>query len=287
MNPAKKFPLSTRSNKNFHGAKIGIFDSGLGGLFIARSIIKRLPRYDYVYLGDTARLPYGDLSQAKIYAHLKEAADFLFERGCKLIIVACNTISAAALRKIQKEFLPRHYPDRRILGVIVPTIEEVAAHSPQIVGVLSTKSTAKSRAYKKEIAKIKPRIQVIEMPAPRIVPLLENGKLKEAKDATGKYITPLLSQKIDSLILGCTHYGILKREVRKIAGPGVRIFSQEEIIPKKLFAYLAKHPEIRSVLGQTAGREFLVTRRTKHFDILARKWFGADIKLHKIAIFPE
>jgi glutamate racemase len=275
---------SLKPSEKLPGAKIGIFDSGLGGLFVARSIIKKLPQYDYIYLGDTARLPYGDLSQDTIYAHLKEAAEFLFARGCKLIVVACNTVSAAALRKIQKQFLPRHYPDRRILGVIVPTIEEVVAHSPQIVGVLSTTSTAKSHAYKKEIAKIKPHIKVIEMPAPRIVPHLESGKLKAAKDAARKYIAPLLNQNIDSLILGCTHYGILKKDIRNIAEPRVRVFSQEEIIPKKLAAYLAKHPELRSVLGRKAGREFLVTQRTRHFDILARKWFGADIKLRKVAL---
>ncbi len=155
--------------------KIGIFDSGIGGLVIARSLISELPQYDYVYLGDTKRVPYGDRSQKEIYEFTRQGLDFLFAQGCGLAILACNTASAQALRKIQREYLPRKYPDKKVLGVVIPTAEACAKY--KVVGILATSSTVSSKSYVTELKKLNPKINIIQQAAPLLVPLIENNEI--------------------------------------------------------------------------------------------------------------
>jgi glutamate racemase len=265
--------------------KIGIFDSGLGGLVIAKAIFKKLPKYDYIYLGDTKRVPYGDRSQKEIFAFTKKAVDFLFKQDCQLIIVACNTSSASALRKLQRQYLPKKYPNRRILGVVVPTVEVVGADTirPKKIGVLATSSTVNSKAYVKELKKINPKVQIIQQKAPLLVPIIESNSLHKADFVLKSYVKPLLSKKVSEILLGCSHYPILIKQIREIAGKNVKIISQEKIIPAKLKSYLSRHREIDSKLSKNEERVFEITAKNKHFDEVAKTLFGTkiDFKLIK------
>lgn len=257
--------------------KIGIFDSGLGGLFIMKSIVKKLPEYDYIYLGDTIHLPYGDRSSETIYQLLKNGVDFLFKKGCVLIVVACNTASAEALRQIQQEYLPTHYPDRRVLGVIIPAVEE-AMHAKR-VGILGTLATVQSKTYEKEFKKMNPHIRVFQQIAPLLVPLIENGEKELVKPILKEYLKPLIKKEIDTLILGCTHYPLLKKEIKEIIGPDIKLICQDQFIHKKLKDYLIRHTEITKKLTKKSLREFTITEKTPHFEKLARGWFGDAIEL--------
>ncbi len=264
--------------------KIGIFDSGVGGLFVMKSVVEKLPEYDYVYLGDTKHLPYGDRSPETIYQLLKNGIHFLFKQNCNLIIVACNTASAEALRRIQQEYLPKYYPKRRVLGVIVPAIEE--SLESKRVGILATAATVTSKTYEKEFKKVNPSIRVYQQPAPLLVPLIENGEWDLVTPILTEYLKPLLAKKIDTLILGCTHYPILKKEIRKIIGKDIKLVCQDEFIHKKTKEYLSRHPEIKDPLSRKGTREFLITEKTAHFERLAKKWFNPSIKLKVIEV-PE
>jgi glutamate racemase len=263
--------------------KIGIFDSGLGGLFILKSLVKKLPQYDYIYLGDTARLPYGNRRRQTIYRFLAEAVDFLFKKDCKLIIVACNTASSEALRKIQQQYLPKHYPDRRVLGVIIPTVEDALKNSKiKKIGILATKATVRSGAYIREIKKIKPSVKVFQKAAPMLVPLIESSQFEKSEGFLKKYLALLKAKRLQAIILGCTHYPILKDQIKKLSK--LKIISQDEIIPEKLRAYLAKHPQINSKLSKNKRRSFLVTAITKSMQDLSTKWFGKKISLQKVKL---
>ncbi len=265
--------------------KIGIFDSGLGGLQIMRGIVKTLPRYDFVYLGDTKRVPYGNRTQAEIYRFTRQAVDELFRRNCALIIIACNTASARALRKLQREYLPKSYPNRRILGVIVPTVEIVAKRKLKSIGVIGTVSTIRSNVYQTEAIKLAPVTQVIQKPTPLLVPMIERGRLDRIDMVLEQYLKPI-KPKIQALLLGCTHYPILKQQIRRIVGPGVTVISQDEIIPAKLKNYLKHHPEIGRKLSHHAHRLFLSTKITPEGLRLAKQWFGPSAKLRLVRLKP-
>jgi glutamate racemase len=259
--------------------KIGVFDSGLGGLAITRAIIDRLPQYDYIYLGDTKRVPYGNRSQETIHDFTAEGLNFLFASNCQIVILACNTASADALRKTQQEYLPAKYPNRRILGVIIPTVEVVAASGAQNVGVLATQSTVDSGAYSYEFSRQSPATAVANRPAPLLVPLIENDGLR--------YIEPVLEDYLkgldaDALILGCTHYSLIKDLVRKKWKGSV--FSQDEIVPEKLADYLERHPEHENLLEKTGRYEFNVTDLTSGYRKLATQIFGSEVDLRKVEI---
>lgn len=244
--------------------KIGIFDSGLGGLFLMKPVVEALPLYDYVYLGDTANLPYGDKSQDEIYRFTKSALDYLFAHECAIVFIFCNTSSAMALRKLQHE-------GYRALGIIIPTIEE--AHGKRI-GVLATQSTVDSGKYRAEIKKLQPDAEVFQQAAPKLVPMIESGTTDYG--TIQQYVGPLLVKDIDTLILGCTHYGIIKDRIRAILPPAVNLISQDEIIAQKVKAYLARHPEIESNLSRVGSREYLVTShhpRLQNFGNLDRSLF--------------
>lgn len=264
--------------------KIGIFDSGLGGLVIAKSIIKKLPQYDYVYLGDTKNLPYGEKSPAKIFDYTKAAVDFLFRQDCALVIVACNTSSALALRKIQQQYLPKYYPDRRVLGVVIPTLEEADKNRRKKIGVIGTNATINSHIYKKELKKIDPKAKIYELATPKLVPLIESNSLQKAAKTLELYLAVLQKKGIEALVLGCTHYPILKKEVRKLGGRKLEVVGQDEIIPYKLSGYLKRHREIAKKLSKKSQKEFLVTKVTPGFRAVAKRLFGKPVKLKTIKI---
>ena len=265
--------------------KIGVFDSGLGGLFVMRALAKKLPQYDYVYLGDTQRVPYGNRSRETIYLFLKEAVEYLFNHGCGLIIVACNTASAEALRRIQQEYLPLHHPKRRVLGVIIPTAEEALQdHRTKRIGILATQGTVRSNAYIRELKKIRPDVRIFQQAAPLLVPLIESGSIKFSEPILRAYLKPLLKKRLDLLILGCTHYPILKARIKKLCGKKIKVISQDEIIPAKLADYLKRHPEMENRIGKARSRMFLVTDLTDAARALSKEWFGENIKLRVVGL---
>ena len=264
-------------------ASIGIFDSGLGGLVIAKSIFKKLPHYNYIYLGDTKNLPYGEKSPKEIYRHTERAVDFLFRQGCELIIIACNTSSALALRQIQQKYLPKNYPDRRVLGVVVPTLEVADDdHRRKRIGVIGTSATVDSHIYKKELEKIDARAKIFEQAAPKLVPLIEQNSLQKAEKLVELYLKPLKLKRIEALILGCTHYPLLKKEIKNVIGENVAVISQDEIIPAKLADYLKAHKEITSRLSKKGKQTFFVTKLGKDFKDVAKRLFGKDINLKSV-----
>ena len=265
--------------------KIGIFDSGLGGLLVTKKLIKELPEYNYIYLGDTKRLPYGNRSVETVYEFLKEALDFLYKKNCKLVIVACNTASAEGIDRIKREYLPHHWPDRKILGVVIPTIEKVLEDKDlKKIGILATSGTVSSKKYVTEIHKLNKKIKVYQQGAPLLVPIIENGGLKWVKPILREYLNSLLKHKVDAIVLGCTHYTILKKMIRQMAGKKVKVFSQDELITQKLKTYLQEKLEIKNKLRKRGHREFLVTDITKSFKKRAKEWFGSSIKLKLVHI---
>jgi len=263
---------------------VGVFDSGFGGLTILKSFLARLPDYDYVYLGDSARAPYGNKSPELIYKYTQEAVDFLFKKGCELVIVACNTVSAEALRKIQQEWLPKKYPDRRVLGVIIPIAEVVAetvksAPKKNRLGIIGTRSTISSGAYDAEIKKLCPDIEIFSESCPLLVPLVEEGwtKRKETRMILKYYLRPLKEKKVNYLILGCTHYPILLKEIKGIMGKHCQIFDSPKFVAEKLADYLDRHPEIEGKIPKKSKRIFYTTDDADKFKELGEKFLGQKI----------
>ncbi|MEO6536124.1 MAG: glutamate racemase [Candidatus Paceibacterota bacterium] len=266
---------------------IGVFDSGFGGLSILKDIHKRMPEYSYVYLGDTARTPYGSRSSEIVYQFTLEAIESLFNEGCGLIIVACNTASAEALRRIQQEYLPKHYPDRRVLGVIIPAAEQ-AAHVTKNgrVGVLATEGTVRSETFIKEVQKLNKTIKVFQQAAPLLVPFVEEGEYRSeaARLMVAAYLKPLLKRNIDTLILGCTHYGHLESLIKKEAGKNVRILSEGTVVAKKLEDYLQRHSELEKLLKKTGGLTFYTTDLTEKFKRVGSLLFGKPLNPKRIIL---
>lgn len=263
--------------------KIGIFDSGLGGLIIARAISEFLPEYDYVYFGDTKRLPYGNKSHEEVCEFTREAVDYLFQKeNCAIVVIACNTASSRALRQIQQEYLPVNFPkneaQRRVIGVLIPASEVASQY--ERVGVLATIGTVASNAFQIEINKLNPNTKVYQNGAPELVPIIEEGNLSKAIPFLKKYLEPFIDKDLDALVLGCTHYPMLKKEIRQIIGDKIKIISQEEIIPEKFKDYLSRHPEIENKLSKNRSIKILVTKPTQNMTILVKKWFG----IHEIEI---
>ena len=257
--------------------KIGIFDSGLGGLLVAKAIVRAMPEYDYVYLGDTKRVPYGNRSHEAVFEFTKECIDYLFRKeNCAIVVVACNTASARALRKIQQEYLPKYFSDRKVLGVLIPAAEECAKFKR--IGILGTKGTVDSNTFPREIKKLNKKAKIFQNAAPMLVPLAEEGEINNATPFIKKYLQPLLNKRLDALVLGCTHYPIFKNQIKKLLPKGVKIISQDEIIPKKLKAYFKRHEEIKNKLSKSKKVKILVTDKTKAIDRLTRRWFGGSVK---------
>lgn len=262
---------------------IGVFDSGFGGLDVMRSVVRALPRYEYVYLGDTARAPYGHRPQKTIYAYTKQAVDFLFNKGCGLVVIACNTSSSKALRKIQRQYGAR----RKVLGVLIPAAEEAVRKTRnKRVGIIATQATVASKKFVRELWKLDPEVQIFQQACPLLVPLVEAGEQDspEMRSALKKYLRPLARKKIDTLILGCTHYGILEKKIRKIVGRRVAIVSEARVVPKKLKDYLKRHPEIESKLSKRGSVRFYSSDRTDNFRELGSRFFGKPITVERTAL---
>lgn len=260
---------------------IGVFDSGVGGLTVLKYFLKELPEYNYIYLGDTARAPYGSKSQESIYSYTREVVDFLFSKGCKLVIIACNTSSSQALRKIQQEYLPKKYPDRRVLGVIRPLVEEVAKEKNiKRVGVIGTKATIRSNVYKIELGKLSPDLEVFQKSAPLLVPLIEEGWIKkvETRRVLKKYLRPLKEKKVQALILACTHYPFLLKDIKIIMGKNCKVYNPGEIVTKSLKEYLGKHPELKLKKQPNPKYQFYTTDDHSIFKELGDKFLGQDIE---------
>lgn len=259
---------------------IGVFDSGLGGLEILKAFVKKLPRYDYIYLGDNARAPYGDKTQEEIYRYAKGALDFLFSRGCGLVIVACNTISANALRRLQREYLPKKYPGKRVLGIIIPVAEEAVGWPIKKIGVIGTRASINSKTFIKEIKKINPGLEIYQKSCPKLVPLIENGKAnsQELSLILNKYLQSLKNKKVRGLIIGCTHYHCLSGRIARAMGKKVKIIDSPVIIADKLKNYLKRHPEIEKKLARNKKRLYFTTANPKNFIAGGKQFLGKRIQ---------
>lgn len=257
---------------------IGVFDSGLGGLSVLKNFLSDVPGYSYIYLGDNARVPYGNKSPETIYQYTIQAVDFLFKEGCHLVIIACNTASAQALRRLQQEWLIKHYPDRRVLGVIKPLAEQAASSNYKNIGVIGTKATINSEAYPKEIKELNPKVKVCTQAAPLLVPLIEDGRINkpETRLILKSYLSPLKRKKIDSLILACTHYPHLEKMIKKELGKKVAVFDTGKIIATSLKNYLKRHPELKIKKGKT-DYKFYTTDTPDTFKDLAQIFLAKKI----------
>jgi glutamate racemase len=262
---------------------IGVFDSGFGGLTVLRQLVAELPQYDYLYLGDNARSPYGNRSFETVYRYTLQCVEWLLQQDCPLIILACNTASAKALRTIQQKDLQRLNPDARILGVIRPTTEIIGTHThTNSIGILATTGTVQSGSYLLEIEKFFPGIKIAQEACPMWVPLVENGEhLSSGADYfIKKHIDHILGENpdIDTLLLACTHYPLLKDKIEKILPPGVKLLSQGDIVAHSLKDYLHRHPEMENRITKTSNCVFYTTDSPEDFNNKATTFFGAPVQ---------
>ncbi|MCM1482717.1 MAG: glutamate racemase [Muribaculaceae bacterium] len=266
---------------------IGVFDSGYGGLTVLRELQRRLPAYDYLYLGDNARAPYGPRSFDIVYQFTRRAVRFLFDRGCPLVILACNTASAKALRTIQQTDLPKWEPGLRVLGVIRPTAEAIGGVSVSgRVGILGTAGTVSSRSYDMEIAKLHPSFTTYSQACPMLVPLVEYGEANgEGADFfVRKYADGILARDpaIDTLVLACTHYPLLLPKFRAAVPESVRIITQGEIVADSLADYLRRHPEMDDRLSRGGRSRYMTTENPDKFTDLARIFLNEEVSVEHV-----
>ncbi len=270
-----------------HKSPIGIFDSGYGGLTVFRAIREKLPEYDYLYLGDNAHAPYGNLSLETIYQYTLKCVRWLWDQGCPLVILACNTASANALRRIQQEIIPHYAPDKRVLGVIRPTAEILGKYTrSRVVGVMGTKGTIESGAYIDEIQRFHPDVAVYQQICRLLVPLIEDGEYDSpgADYFIEKYVTALLEQSpdIDTVLLGCTHYPVLEKKIRGYLPEDIRLISQGGLVAHSLADYLDRHPEVSGNLSRHQSTDFFTTDDPADFDSHAAIFFGAPVNSRHI-----
>ena len=266
---------------------IGVFDSGYGGLTILKDIVNRLPEYDYIYLGDNARAPYGTRSFDIVYEYTLQAVKYLFSQGCQLVILACNTASAKALRNIQLNNFPNIDPARRVLGVIRPTAEWLDSFTKSgVIGILGTPGTIRSHSYDLEIAKLFPEYEVFSHACPMWVPLVEYGEADKpgADYFVKKDIDALLkkSPDIDTIVLACTHYPHLLDKIRQYTPKHINIISQGEIVAKATENYLHRHPEIKQRCTACGNCRFLTTEDPEKFSRIAGLFLGQNITAEKV-----
>ena len=268
---------------------IGIIDSGYGGLTILDRIRQRLPQYDYLYLGDNARTPYGPRSFGVVYEFTRQAVERLFEMGCHLVVLACNTASAKALRTIQQHDLPGWDPQRRVLGIIRPTAEVIGSLTKnRHVGVLATEGTIKSESYRLEIQKLHPDIRVTGIACPLWVPLVENNEMHSpgADYFVRKYIMQMMAADplIDAAILGCTHYPLLMEKIQQAMPTTVRIVPQGEYVAQSLHDYLQRHPEMEQQCSRQATTRYLTTENPEKFNDQARLFLNEAVAAEHILL---
>ena len=270
-------------------AAIGIFDSGYGGLTVFRTIRDALPQYDYIYLGDNARAPYGNRSFESIHEYTWQCVEWMFAQGCPLVVLACNTSSAKALRTIQQQDLPAKHNDHRVLGVIRPTAEVIGSYShTNHVGVMGTQGTVSSESYPTEIAKFFPELTVYQQVCPLWVPLVEAGE--QDSDAAGlfveQYIKELLAQSpdIDAILLACTHYPLLTPKILEHLPEGIRLISQGEIVADSLKDYLQRHPEMEARIDRGGSVRFFTTDDAAGFDAKGTLFFGETLSAEHVQL---
>jgi len=274
---------------------IGVFDSGYGGLTVLRELVETLPDYDYLYLGDNARTPYGTRSFETVYDYTLECVTYLFEQGCRLVILACNTASAKALRNIQQLDLPRLYPGstpdalptRRVLGVIRPTAETIGQYTKTgHVGILATNGTVTSESYLVEIGKFFPELTITQEACPMWVPLIENGEYDHpgADYFVKQHLDRLLTRdpQIDTLLLACTHYPLLLPKLHALLPPAIQPISQGPIVAQSLIDYLQRHPDLAAQCSQQGTRRFLTTDSPAEFSRQASVFWGQPVSAEKI-----
>ncbi|MEI5984134.1 MULTISPECIES: glutamate racemase [Sphingobacterium] len=273
-------------NTNYHAGPIGIFDSGYGGLTVFKEIYKALPKYDYIYLGDNARVPYGTRSFETVYEFTKQCVFKLFDEGCNLVILACNTASAKALRSIQQNDLP---PGKKVLGVIRPTSEVVDQFTnTNKVGILATQGTVNSGSYVIEINKFHPEIEVFQHACPLWVPIVENNEM----DSEGSQffvqedLKELLamSPDMDTILLACTHYPLLLPIIEQFVPKGINIISQGELVAESLVDYLKRHPEVDEKCSKSGELKFYTTDDPVDFNLKAELFFGRKIESEVIKV---
>ena len=261
---------------------IGFFDSGFGGLTILKEVVKIMPEYDYVYLGDNARAPYGSRSFESVYEYTLECVKKLFEMNCELVILACNTASAKALRTIQQKDLPQLAPNKRVLGVIRPTAEIIGNYSKSnVVGIMATSGTVNSESYLIEINKFFPNTKVVQQACPMLVPLIENNEIDNvgADFFIKKYCNDLLSQNnlIDTVLLGCTHYPLIINKIKEHLPSHIQVISQGEIVANSLKDYLNRHKKMDDKISKQSSIEFFTTDDADIFNKNALHFFGKEI----------
>lgn len=270
-------------------APIGVFDSGYGGLTILNEMKKKLPEYDFIYLGDNARTPYGTRSFDVVYEYTLQCVEYLFRQGCRLVILACNTASAKALRSIQQIDLKKWTPAHRVLGVIRPTVEVVAdLTQSRHVGLLGTIGTVQSQSYPLEINKLYPDIVVTATACPMWVPLIENQEYNSlgADYFVQKYVDELFSKddKIDTVILGCTHYPLLADKISKVLPQGVTLVSQGEYVAESLKKYLMRHTELDAYCSKNAKIRYLTTENEERFAQSASIFLQEKVRAERILL---
>lgn len=261
---------------------IGVFDSGYGGLTVLKEIVNKLPQYDYIYLGDNSRAPYGNRSFETVYHYTLQCVEWFFKQGCPLVILACNTASAKALRSIQQNDLPKIAPDRRVLGVIRPTTEVVGQYSKtRKVGVLATNGTVQSNSYEIEINKFFPDIDVTQEACPMWVPLVENNEYEShgADFFIKKNIHQLLKKEplVDTMLLACTHYPLLLKKITEYTPVDITILTQGAIVANSLVDYLHRHTEMEARLSKNSIRTFYTTDAAEDFDKHAALFYGKPV----------
>ena len=268
---------------------IGVFDSGYGGLTVLREFVNRLPQYDYLYLGDNARSPYGNRSFETVYRYTLQCVQWLLKQDCPLIILACNTASAKALRTIQQKDLQELNPNARILGVIRPTTEIIGKYSnSNSIGILATTGTVQSESYLIEIEKFFPALKIEQVACPMWVPLVENNEheTEGADYFIQKHIDHILSRdkNIDTILLACTHYPLLKKKIEEHLPAHVKLLSQGEIVAESLKEYLQRHPEMENKISTNRSRIFYTTDSTIDFDNKASIFFGESVQSKHVDI---
>jgi glutamate racemase len=268
---------------------IGVFDSGYGGLTILKDLENKLPAYDFIYLGDNARAPYGTRSFESVYRYTLECVKWFFDNGCPLVVLACNTASAKALRTIQQNDLPKMNPGNRVLGVIRPTTEIIGnLTKTNNIGILATNGTVQSNSYKIEIEKFFPGLNVFQQACPMWVPLIENNEHNSAgadyfvKEGIDKLMSQ--SENIDTILLGCTHYPLLINKIKQYVSPEIQIVSQGKIVADSLADYLKRHPEIDGRCSKSGEIVFYTTDSTEDFNNHAAIFYGKTVKSNHLSL---
>lgn len=268
---------------------IGVFDSGYGGLTILKELVAKIPAYDFIYMGDNARSPYGNRSYETVYHYTLEAVQWFFKMGCPLLVLACNTASAKALRTIQQRDLEAMGGNRRVLGVIRPTSEIIGQFTKTgVVGILATNGTVQSESYPIEIRKYFPEIKVFQQASPMWVPLVENNEHNGpgADYFVQEYLAQLLGKasQIDTILLACTHYPLMKNKIKQYLSPQIQLLSQGEIVADSLADYLDRHPEMESRCSKNGGHYFYTTDDPADFDHHAGIFYGKPLQSKHIVL---